>query len=52
MKFLALCDGEKARIACSPEELDIAIAFVRWLFAGRCKIKAFVQGRTAVIIVT
>jgi len=51
MRLLALNEGERARIACSPEELDVAIAFVRWLFAGRCKVKAFVQGGTAVIIV-
>jgi len=50
MKLLALNEGERARIACSPEELDRVIAFVQWLFAGRCKVKAFVQGRVAVVI--
>jgi len=50
MKLLALNEGEKARIACSSEELDEVIRFVRWLFAGRCKVKAFVQGKVAVVV--
>ena len=50
MKLVPIAHGERARIACAPQELDVAIALALWLFAGRCKLKA-VDGGVAYVVV-
>ena len=50
MKLLPFKNNERLRVACLVDELDEVIAFVQWLFAGRCKVKVAVHNWVAVVV--
>ena len=51
MKLLPIKGKERARVACLADELDEVVGFLRWLFAGRCKVKVAISGGIAVVVV-